>query len=99
VVAGGGICVLAWPPGPQTCGDRLAFVYNVYTEPAHRRQGLARRLMETVHAWCRDAGIGALALNSSIDGRSLYESLGYRVLPNPMMVCELKTNGEVEDRG
>jgi GNAT superfamily N-acetyltransferase len=96
VVAGGGICVLPWPPGPQSLGDRLAFVYNVYTEPAHRRQGLARIVMETIHAWCRDAGIAALALNSSVDGQSLYESLGYRIRPNPMMVCELKNR--VEDR-
>ena len=35
-VAGGGITVLPWPPGPSYMGDRLAFVYNVYTEPAHR---------------------------------------------------------------
>jgi GNAT superfamily N-acetyltransferase len=90
VVAGGGICVLPWPPGPQSLGDRLAFVYNVYTEPAHRRQGLARKVMEAIHAWCREAGISTLALNSSVDGRSLYESLGYRVRPNPMMVCELR---------
>ena len=27
-------------PGPRYAGDRLAFVYNVYTEPAHRRRGL-----------------------------------------------------------
>ncbi|HVH27410.1 MAG TPA: GNAT family N-acetyltransferase [Vicinamibacterales bacterium] len=89
VVAGGGICIFPWPPGPQSLGDRLAFVYNVYTEPAHRRQGLARKVMEAIHAWCREAGISTLALNSSVDGRSLYESLGYRVRPNPMMVCEL----------
>jgi GNAT superfamily N-acetyltransferase len=91
VVAGGGICILPWPPGPQNVGDQLAFVYNVYTEPAHRRQGLARKVMETIHAWCREAGIGALALNSSVEGRALYESLGYRIRTNPMMVCELKS--------
>src|SRR6266849_5444459 len=33
VVAGGGITILPWPPGPRDMGDRLAFVYNVYTEP------------------------------------------------------------------
>ena len=36
IVAGGGITILPWPPGPRYAGDRLAFVYNVYTEPAHR---------------------------------------------------------------
>jgi GNAT superfamily N-acetyltransferase len=97
VVAGGGICIFPWPPGPQSFGDRLAFVYNVYTEPGHRRQGLARRVMEAIHAWCRESGIGALALNSSDEGQSLYESLGYRIRINPMMVCELKSMAE--DRG
>src|SRR5262245_13077028 len=79
VVAGGGITVLPWPPGPRYSGDRLAFVYNVYTEPAHRRQGLARMVMEAIHAWCRAAGISSLALNASDAGRPLYEALGYRV--------------------
>lgn len=85
VVAGGGITVVPWPPGPRYLGNRLAYVYNVYTEPAHRRRGLARRLMETIHGWCRDAGITSTALNASADGRPLYETLGYQVAPNPMM--------------
>jgi GNAT superfamily N-acetyltransferase len=85
VVAGGGITVLPWPPGPQFMGDRLAFVYNVYTELPHRRRGLARLVMEAIHAWCRAEGIGIAALNSSPEGQPLYESMGYRVRTNPMM--------------
>lgn len=85
VVGGGGITVLPWPPGPRYLGDRLAFVYNVYTEPAHRHQGVARMVMDAIHAWCRAAGVTSLALNASKDGRPLYEALGYRESPNPMM--------------
>jgi GNAT superfamily N-acetyltransferase len=85
IAAGGGISILPWPPGPRYMGDRLAFVYNVYTEPAHRRRGVARLLMDTIHAWCRAAGITSMALNASEDGRVLYESMGYRVAPSPMM--------------
>src|SRR5919109_4520911 len=83
IVAGGGLTVLPWPPGPHFMGDRLAFVYNVYTEQAHRRRGLARLLMDAMHRWCRHAGISSIALNASADGRPLYESLGYHVSPNP----------------
>jgi len=83
--AGGGITIIPWPPGPQYAGDRLAFVYNVYTEPAHRRRGLARRIMEVIHHWCRDAGITSVALNASRDGKPLYESMGYAESPSPMM--------------
>ena len=41
-VSGGGVTVLPWPPGPTYPGDRLAFVYNVYTEPPHRRRAQHR---------------------------------------------------------
>ena len=85
VAGGGGITILPWPPGPRYVGDRLAFVYNVYTEPMHRRRGLARLIMDTIHAWCRDAGITSMALNASGDGKPLYESMGYAESPSPMM--------------
>jgi GNAT superfamily N-acetyltransferase len=85
IVGGGGITVLPWPPGPQYPGDRLAFVYNVYTDPAHRRRGLARLVMDVIHDWCRDAGITSMALNASRDGQPLYKALGYTESPSPMM--------------
>jgi len=85
IVAGGGITILPWPPGPQYPGNQLAFVYNVYTEPAHRRRGLARLVMDAIHAWCAEAGITSMALNASQDGLPLYESMGYAVTPSPMM--------------
>ncbi len=77
VVAGVGLIVLPWPPGPRTLDPRCAFVYNVYTDHDHRRRGLARRLMETLHAWCRAQGIGQVGLTASDEGRALYESMGY----------------------
>jgi GNAT superfamily N-acetyltransferase len=89
IVAGGGASVLPWPPGPRYMGDRIAVVYNVYTEPAHRHQGLARSVMDAIHGWCRDEGITSVALNASADGRPLYESMGYQVPPNPMMFLGL----------
>jgi len=89
IVAGGGLSVLPWPPGPHYMGTRIGVVYNVYTEPAHRRRGLARLIMETIHAWCRDARISSVALNASADGRPLYESMGYQLPSNPMMFLGL----------
>jgi GNAT superfamily N-acetyltransferase len=84
-VGGGGITILPWPPGPRYMGTHLAFVYNVYTEAAHRHRGVARQLMLVIQEWCRQAGITSIALNASADGRGLYESLGYVVTPSPMM--------------
>jgi GNAT superfamily N-acetyltransferase len=88
-VAGAGATIIPWPPGPKYPGDRLAFVYNVYTEPAHRRRGLARLAMDALHAWCCAAGVTSVALNASEDGQPLYAALGYAVAPNPMMFYSL----------
>jgi GNAT superfamily N-acetyltransferase len=89
IVAGGGIAVLTWPPGPQDLSGHLPIVYNVYTEPPHRHHGLARALMETIHAWCLEAGYMTVGLAASGDGRPLYESLGYRESPRPYMFVTL----------
>jgi GNAT superfamily N-acetyltransferase len=71
------VTLLPWPPA-WDLGGRLAFVYNVYTEHAHRRRGIAWRLMEALHAWCRANGIEVVALHASDDGRPLYEKMGYQ---------------------
>jgi GNAT superfamily N-acetyltransferase len=89
VAAGAGITVVPWPPGPTYAGSRLAFVYNVYTEAAHRRRGLARRLMDAVHEWCRANGVTSMALNASRDGLPLYRAMGYVESPRPMMFLAL----------
>ena len=85
VVAGAGLTVIPWPPGPTSLSSRVGFVYNVYVHPAHRRRGLARRLMDTLHAWCRAEGVMAVALNASQEARHLYDSMGYVEAPSPML--------------
>ena len=78
VVAGGGVAIVPYQPTPLDPVCHRAFVLNVYTEPAFRRQGLARMLMETIVAWCRQEGFRSLSLHASDDGRPLYDSLGFQ---------------------
>jgi GNAT superfamily N-acetyltransferase len=85
IAGGGGLVVIPWPPGPMTMDPRCAVVFNVYTAPEHRRQGVGRRLMEGIHAWCRGEGIERVVLNASVFGQPLYEDLGYVVTSEPMM--------------
>jgi GNAT superfamily N-acetyltransferase len=99
ITAGGGATILPWPPGPRYPGDRLAFVYNVYTEPGHRRRGLAHLVMDAIHDWCRAHGVTSLALNASEDGRRLYEQMGYAESPSPMMFYSLADEGVDPPRG
>jgi ribosomal protein S18 acetylase RimI-like enzyme len=58
-------------------GRRRGNILNVYTEPGHRRQGMARALMQIALDWCAANQLDIVILHSSDDGRGLYESLGF----------------------
>jgi len=77
VVAGVGLWLQDWPPGPRNLVGRRGYVLNVYTHPDYRRRGLARQLMETLIAWSQEQQILILTLHASVDGRHLYETLGF----------------------
>ena len=89
VAAGGGLIVIPWPPGPMTMDPRCGFIFNVYTHPMHRKRGLARRLMDSMHDWCRAEGIDRIVLNASVFGKPLYEAMGYVATSEPMLRIRL----------
>ncbi len=78
VVAGGGVIMLQFHPHPMDPRPQRAWVVNMFTEPEHRRRGLARRLMATMVEWCSSQGMRFLYLHASDDGRPLYESMGFK---------------------
>lgn len=90
VVAGAGLVVFAWPPGPMAMDGRCACVFNVYTHPTHRRNGLARKLVEAIHDWSRAQGIERVILNASRDGLPIYKAMGYVEVEQPMMLKGLR---------
>jgi GNAT superfamily N-acetyltransferase len=78
VVAGGGILIRESGPVPGCYRTgRWGHIVNVYTEPEHRRRGLARSLMNTMLEWCRSQSMDHVTLTASDEGRPLYESLGF----------------------
>lgn len=79
IVAGAGVLILEIGPRPGCyLIGRAAHVVNVYTEPGHRRRGLARRLMLTILDWCSSHEMFQVTLAASREGRPLYESLGFQ---------------------
>lgn len=76
-MAGGGLAIALFQPTPMDPLPRRAWVLNVYTEPSHRRKGLARLVMQAIIAWCREQGFRSLFLHASEEGRPLYEKLGF----------------------
>lgn len=60
--------------------DGIVITGNVVTDPARRRQGLARAMMQSGLAWARREGARFAALNVQADNaaaKALYAGLGY----------------------
>lgn len=90
VAAGLGLWLMDWPPHMLGPGRWRANILNVYTRPESRRNGLARRLVEKSLEWCRANGVSTVILHSSVDGRSLYESLGFKPTNEMRIVLKLE---------
>jgi GNAT superfamily N-acetyltransferase len=54
-----------------------AMLAGIYTEPSHRRRGLARSIVERLLDICRTRGCRIVRLRASAAGRALYESFGF----------------------
>jgi GNAT superfamily N-acetyltransferase len=87
-VAGGAIIISPWPAHPYDLECRRATILNVYTDRDYRRRGIARRILQTIIAWCQSEGFARVDLHASPDGRHLYESLGFE--PGNEMRLKLK---------
>jgi GNAT superfamily N-acetyltransferase len=82
VIAGAGAHIKSQLPRISHDGARVAvmpvaLVLNVYTEPAWRRKGIARALMQRIKGWATTEGIDRVLLHASDAGRPLYQSLGF----------------------
>lgn len=62
-----------------SCGeDKIAYIYAVVTDPAHRGKGLCRRLMADTHRLLIEQGYDSAMLVPADDGlREMYRKMGY----------------------
>jgi GNAT superfamily N-acetyltransferase len=82
-VAGGiGLIVLDFPPHflHPGSGER-GYILNVFVEPSHRGQGLAKELVLRGEEEFRRRGVVFEVLHASAMGRPVYESLGWIAMP------------------
>ncbi len=77
VVAGAGLLFIDWPPHTLDPQPLRAYLLNVYVQPDHRGQGLARALTERAIQETRARGIRILSLHASDAGRPVYTGLGF----------------------
>lgn len=62
---------------------RYGFVTSAYVEPAFRKRGVLRALVQEAEAWCRLRGLSELRLHCTVEnaeGNAAWESLGYETV-------------------
>lgn len=64
-------------PGPLSVLAVRGYLFNVYTDPACRGQGLARRMTTALLEVARAQGVGIVELHASKDAEALYRSMGF----------------------
>jgi GNAT superfamily N-acetyltransferase len=64
-------------PTPVTPLSVRGYLFNIYTEPSHRRKGLAARLTDAALDLARDLGIEIMELHASLEAEGLYQRMGF----------------------
>lgn len=78
LAAGAGLWLVDWPPQMMDMSPYRGYIMNVYTEPAFRKRGLARRMIQSIVEWCGQHEIHTISLHASAEGRPVYEDLGFQ---------------------
>ncbi len=78
------LCYKTCIPTPGHPTGRRAHLMNVYTAQGYRRQGIARKLVETLHGEAARRGVTEITLDATDEGRRLYTALGYRASDEAM---------------
>lgn len=73
------------PTFSHPSGNR-AHLMNVYTNARYRRQGIARKLVQTLINEAKQRGVTEISLDAADSGRPLYETLGFRASDECMVM-------------
>lgn len=80
IVGCGGICYTEEMPSPDNPSGRCGYLMNIYTLPALRHHQIGRQIVEALIQDAKKRRTGKIYLESSQDGLSLYQSLGFQPL-------------------
>jgi GNAT superfamily N-acetyltransferase len=77
VIAGALLLLKESLPTPVTPLSIRGYLFNVYTEPSHRRRGLASRLTQALLDLGRELGIEIMELHASLEAEPMYQRSGF----------------------
>lgn len=84
VVADAVIYLFETMPDEVNVTGLTAMLYNVYTEPEYRGQGIMARMLPEVIRLAREAGAAELKMSAEKKAIPLYERMGFHLSDNSM---------------
>ena len=87
-VGAGGVSYYSVMPTYHNPTGQKAYIMNMYTRPAYRRQGIARRTLDLLVRDAESRGVRAISLEATEMGRPLYEAYGFVPMTSEMELPE-----------
>lgn len=80
----GGICCSDELPSPDNPSGRCAYLMNIYVREPFRARGVAHAIVSRLIEEALARGCGKIYLETTDQGRHVYESLGFKEMNNMM---------------
>ncbi len=80
----GSICLTEELPSPDNPSGRCAYLMNIYVREPFRNHGIAHRIVSRLIEESQRRNCGKIYLETTDDGRPVYQSLGFSDLPGIM---------------
>ena len=83
-IGAGGVSFYQVMPTYHNPTGKKAYIMNMYTAPAYRRQGIAFRTLDLLVKDIRKQGVSQITLEATEMGRPLYEKYGFVKMEDEM---------------
>lgn len=85
----GSICLTEELPSPDNPSGKCSYLMNIYVREEFRNQGVAHSIVRLLIEKSKEMDCGKIYLETTSEGRPVYESLGFRDMQDMM---KLKMN-------
>ncbi len=84
----GALCLTDELPSPDNRTGKCGYLMNIYVREAFRNHGVGHAIVKHLIDVAKARGCGKIYLETTAEGRPVYESLGFRDLPDMMKLYD-----------
>lgn len=84
----GAVCFTDELPSPDNPNGKCAYLMNIYVREAYRQHGIAHEIVKRLVEEARKHECRKIYLETTTEGRPVYQSVGFRDLPDMMKLYD-----------